>query len=105
MADFKQALDWLNEGKRVRLPHWHKEEYIYKNLSYIFNENNQMSICSLHAVLHKDWEVYLDKPKHNCINPKKESIRCFEDLRGLVFQVGGLQVMVNFCPICGKSKD
>jgi hypothetical protein len=108
MANFQQALDWLNDGKRVRIKYWNDADtkFIEKKLlitALIDDLGNEFKIpmCYLY---NNDWELYEQKTMHFCQNYIETSY-CKEVLSGEFFFSPNLQesYLVNFCPFCGKK--
>ena len=64
MANFKQALDWLNEGKKVRLSGWGVKRYIFKCEEDIYDDEGYVDRIDFSNVFNTDWELYEEKPKH-----------------------------------------
>lgn len=67
MANFKQAIKWLKEGKKVRRSSWHKEHYIYSNPQVnriMWNwQTEDFHICATEVFgYNDDWEIY-EEPK------------------------------------------
>jgi len=63
MADFKQALEWLKEGKKVK-------SNTFENGAYIENENGNFYICIPgeeriflfgSGYLNQEWEIFGEK--------------------------------------------
>jgi ribosomal protein L33 len=115
MANFQQALDWLNEGKKVRIKYWNDADtkFIEKKLlitALIDDLGNEFKIpmCYLY---NDDWELYEEKPKHFCINPESHPGAIFqcEEINGIFYvftwsQIGTpAKFPVIYCPFCGKS--
>ena len=107
MADFKQALDWLNEEKEVRRKDWSLDQYIsyVKKLNEIIDVNGDKYESSNESILACDWELYEEKPKHFCRN---ESYSC-EEVNGrlLIYEIFNHKKQLNLpakkCPFCGKQ--
>jgi hypothetical protein len=113
MADFKQALDWLNEGKKIRIIDWYLGGY------FTFNkEKNEIideveNVCELNAshILDKSWELYQEKPKHFCkaVNHPNANIRCVSLIDSnkwlCLFWIDESSLLVEYCPFCGKKAD
>jgi hypothetical protein len=75
MADFKQALDWLNEGKRVRRKNWGKPCYIKKGLeSTLQDQYGERLEVDLKIVLTIDWELYEEKSKCVCVTEDQQMV-------------------------------
>lgn len=62
MADFKQVIQWLKEGKKVRRPCWKENSY------WIFGQDQRimfkgMITASVHLnqINADDWEIYKEK--------------------------------------------
>ena len=77
MADFKQALDWLNEGKEVRRKNWALNFFItcIKSLDEIIDENGDKYESSNESILACDWELYEENPNHYGIISSGDGIK------------------------------
>lgn len=69
MADFKQALKWMKEGKKVRRPHW-GSKYLSKSTEYrinydMFGKFQELEIFDFEAT---DWEIYEVKDNWNAMD-------------------------------------
>lgn len=62
MADFKQAVEWMKEGKKVTRPTWAIDEYIYEpKITLLDNEDKP---CDWLRIIHfeaTDWEIYQEE--------------------------------------------
>ena len=65
MSDFKQAIKWLNEGKKVRRSSWknldcfiYAEKYLEPILLAPSGREEWFGICDFEAT---DWEIYEEK--------------------------------------------
>lgn len=96
MADFKQALDWLNEGKSIRIKTWESDEFISRK---------SLNTCEdgglAHGVFCNDWELYQEKPKHLCV--RNEYVKCYELNGHFIWANGVFEIAVDYCPLCGKK--
>lgn len=57
MADFSQALIWLEQGKNVRLSSW-RSIYIYLDVDIIRYADNEWYSPSYGSLKSNDWEIY-----------------------------------------------
>ena len=59
MADFKQAVEWIKEGKKVRRPIWDKDNYIelVGTTRYIQDKYRVVEV-NLNMIEATDWEIY-----------------------------------------------
>jgi hypothetical protein len=110
MADFKQALDWLNEGKRVRCSHWDKQEYLCKYFDSLNDENSSRCVkFDTDNIFATDWELYEENPKHFCkaVNHPNANIRCVSLIDSnkwlCLFWIDESFLLVEYCPFCGKK--
>ena len=58
MADFKQAVKWMKEGKKVRRKTWIHPGYLYSNGIHIFHENGNELRCFIEFLEATDFEIY-----------------------------------------------
>ena len=62
MADFKQAIEWLKEGKKVRRKDWFKNSYYFLDKGGVVCLMTLDGIRNIHFILEefdaKDWELY-----------------------------------------------
>lgn len=63
MADLKQALIWLSEGKKIKVNKWHGDIFIHLGNGVQFEDG---TTCILDEYCnHDDWELYIPKPQYN----------------------------------------
>ena len=64
MADFKQAIRLLRNGKRVRRPSWQKDSYwVLGESEAIFWKTGVKAIIHLNQIEADDWEIFRENPK------------------------------------------
>lgn len=66
MADFAQALTWLKEGKKVRLPIFSEQQYIYFGDDYVRWENGTLLEITNFHVFSSDWQIF-EEPKQELV--------------------------------------
>lgn len=81
MANIQQAAKWLDEGKKVRINTWKKEQYIFKDGRRILAMPPKCGDAEFYAIntediFSDDWEIFQDscsrafeawwKIKHRC---------------------------------------
>jgi hypothetical protein len=110
MADFKQALDWLNEGKKVKPVLW-KYNYLYLHITdlgidqeaKILDKDN--CLTQLNEIIFYEWELYEEKPRHFCTEGSLNLRFCQWDDKDKVLKIYNQGLVMNaiFCPFCGKK--
>lgn len=61
MADFKQAVKWMEEGKKVRVTNYIKGEYLFIEGNRFFDEEDNEYSLFVDDTLSTDWEIYEEK--------------------------------------------
>ena len=61
MADLKQALLWLAEGKKIRGKDWQNGVYLVLNDDFIVDEDGDEASPDLEG---DDWEIYDEEVDH-----------------------------------------
>lgn len=62
MADFKQAVKWMREDKKVRLSSWHdKDLYIEKRGNEIVRSTGERFVVTFIAMEIDNWEIYEER--------------------------------------------
>ena len=63
MAYFKQAIEWLKEGKKVRGESWYDGAYWFldKTMNAIQNEKNEDAWFQIRNFEATDWEIFKEK--------------------------------------------
>lgn len=56
MADIKQALIWMQEGKVVKLPHWDKLT-LHLNGNYLCAQDGELCYLSFDTLNSNEWEI------------------------------------------------
>ena len=121
MADFQQAVKWMNQGKKVRRIFWEKDARYYKLLIFGvdetikgINKNNKeyqayFGIDDFEAI---DWEIYKEEKSLSdkawsgiCFTEKdkeyyleddvKESIKRLKDKLPIVHRRGVKDIMIH----------
>ena len=59
---FMWAIEQIEEGKKIRRPHWTSEEYHKMYRTDIYTENNKYAEMSVDDYKATDWEIY-EEPK------------------------------------------
>jgi hypothetical protein len=104
MARFEQALDWLNEGKKVRRNDWLKGNYIVKDFQCINDQTGSPSETDLYHILCDDWELYEEKPEHLCkLSPISQTVCQLINGKLVLMMPNFFEVEVIYCPYCGKQ--
>jgi len=60
MANFKQATEWLREGKKIRRKVWNSNQYIYCSNEAILWQNKMQMKFRFYQFEAVDWELYED---------------------------------------------
>ena len=64
MADFNEAIRWINEGKKVRRPSWHSNNHWFKDdegcISLGLIDRNLTPVFLVEDFKATDWEIYED---------------------------------------------
>ena len=105
MADFKQAIDWLNEGENIRRSVWPNNQYVKKIGKFICCQDDVEYFPELSIVFENDWELYEEKPKHICKSGMFDYEIGYSECREmdgkLMFYFTGILIGVTYCPFCG----
>ncbi len=83
MSDFKQAIQWLKEGKKVRRPSFSEDFYciLNDNLIKYVDENGNMMSSVIEFFEATDWEIYEEGYYeclycHRSLEEKDMGLRC-----------------------------
>ena len=66
MADFKQAIKWMKEGKKIRRPNYYEDDYSYLHNGNVMMDNKENLAITLEQFEATDWEIYCEE--HEWIN-------------------------------------
>lgn len=61
MADFTQALQWLKEGKKVRLSNWSNPRFIWLDVDIIRYHDNDWYTPSYGSLISNEWIQHDDE--------------------------------------------
>ena len=85
MADFEEALEWMKQGKRVRISNWKQDSYIYISEKekgagsvYFLDNTGKPMLLSLNHIESGSWRIY--EPKWNFLSTCKK--RCEANTMG-----------------------
>ena len=59
MSNFKQAIKWLREGKKVRRPKWNEDSYWEMGSEERICFHGRNAHVHLNQLEEKDWELYV----------------------------------------------
>ncbi len=81
MADFKQAIEWMKVGKKIRRPHWLKNVYINQtqHKGVVKDEDGTLTTFGIDDFEANDWEIYCPEhtwEEHGCARPLKKYWIC-----------------------------
>lgn len=62
MADLKQAMIWLTQGKKIRCPQWDENEYIYMEDGRVYNQKREEESV---MYTEEEWEFYMPRPQYD----------------------------------------
>ncbi len=103
MADLRQALIWLTEGKKIQ-----NKEFISESVKYLEIWSGKIvddDCCESQHYLDCDscWELY-EEPQHNCYSCSPLAlIQCYRKNGKLYLMGYNTEILVNFCPYCGEK--
>lgn len=66
MADFAQAIEWLKEGKKVRLSILSGQQYIHLDNGYVKWENGAILELTNFHITSSGWQIY-GEPKYELV--------------------------------------
>lgn len=100
MADFKQAIEWMRDGKKVYLTSWTgKTQYAKMKsrfpVNIVWNDGIDFDILDLDRIASNDWEIFEEKVELKTLKDidwygddsmlkgrlKKEAIKHIKELR------------------------
>ena len=67
MSNFKQAIKWLREGKKVRRPKWNEDSYWEMGSEERICFHGRNAHVHLNQIEEKDWEIFQVRPFTKCI--------------------------------------
>ena len=75
MADFKQSIKWMKEGKKVRSKRWNPSSYIHTEENLIKHSltGNEGYKCFINDIETTDWEIYGEDRTNLCVKCSKSS--------------------------------
>ena len=65
MSNFKQAIKWMREGKKVRRPKWNEDSYWEMGSEERICFHGRNAHVHLNQIEEKDWEIYEEPKKEN----------------------------------------
>ncbi len=69
MSNKKQAIFWLESGKKIRRPSWNPESYLHLKGQIIYNDQNKkVDFSNINSWKSMDWELF--KEKEFCLQDK-----------------------------------
>ena len=101
MSDFKKAVKWLKEGKKVRRSTWGKKYYYYMKYSSVREHSDGTEINAWFGKTHfeaTDWEIYCEE--HEWIFEHAEGDSCGHNK--MVCEK--LRCFMGRCKNCGMEK-
>ena len=82
MANFIQAMKWMEEGKKVRISDWENkeyywhvpnfDEYTFDNLWFIKQSNGEDGCFIRSWIESEDWEIFYAKVEKSEVKEKKQ---------------------------------
>lgn len=60
---FSEAMAAMEQGKKVRLDTWYKDDYIFLKDGYIYHQGNKIYNIPSNIPMHSSWSIY--EPKVN----------------------------------------
>ena len=89
MANFEQAVEWMKEGKKVRLRSWGENVYIYNDGGMIKHSTERIRETFsffLTYFIATDWEIYKEEDNWNladCEAPWK-NVKGIDDIKTFI---------------------
>ena len=62
MSNFKQAIEYLRQGKKIRRRSWNKGDFIVLEGSSIVDKNRELvKLCNIKTLTAEDWEIFKEE--------------------------------------------
>ncbi len=104
MSNYKQVLQWLLDGKKIRDKEWLSNGYIYIHENAFYDEKGIL-LDEIHLVdiCNKEWKLYVEK-KHFCSDGPMNQFFCSSNANGeFIANFLGTPRHVSYCPFCGEE--